>query len=68
MANAFAALNKQRTKSTDFRRVEASCLRLVLPEAAEMQELTFQKRTDSVVLPEWIEHSTSPLPRGEQHL
>jgi hypothetical protein len=46
IANAFAALNKQQTKSTDFPRVEASCLRLVLPEAAEIQELTFQKSTD----------------------
>src|SRR5262245_6529346 len=60
-------MDKQRTKSTNLPRVEASCLRSV-PSRRLEREIHCAANTSDLsnflVLPVWIEHTTSPLPRG----
>jgi hypothetical protein len=59
--------NQTRTKSTESPRVEASGLGSVLSGTVDNVSGAASEAIDlwaSVVLPEWIEHSTSPLPRG----
>lgn len=60
--------NETRTKSTDFPRVENPSSCFVLFRNVSKAKRSFEKAPiyrDKMVLPVWIEHTTSPLPRED---